>query len=90
MISFIYKSLKKNELYLYLLTKDDFSSIPDELFKSLGRLEFVMELSLSPERKLAREDVSRVMASLEKKGFYLQMPPLMIPQPLDLAQRRLN
>ena len=90
MISFIYKSLKKNELYLYLLTKDDFSSIPDELFKSLGRLEFVMELSLSPERKLAREDVSRVMASLEKKGFYLQMPPLMITQPLDLAERRLN
>jgi len=79
MLCFIYKSLKKDELYLYLDKKDDFSSIPETLFKSLGRLQFVMELQLSPERKLAREDVTKVIASLENKGFFVQMPPLITP-----------
>lgn len=90
MLCFIYKSLKKNELYLYLENKDDFSPIPEELFKSLGRLEFVMELELSPQRKLAREDAVKVIAGLEKKGFYMQMPPVLIAQPLRLANHQLH
>ncbi len=48
MQSFIYKSLKKNELYLYLNKKDDFSNIPDSLLKSFGSMEFVMELEITP------------------------------------------
>lgn len=90
MLCFIYKSLKKDELYLYLNKKDDFSSVPETLFKSLGRLQFVMELQLSPERKLAREDVSRVIASLENKGFFVQMPPVMTPPPLTVNNNRLH
>ncbi len=90
MLCFIYKSLKKNELYLYLNKKDDFSSVPEELFKSLGRLEFVMELELTPQRKLAREDVVKVMASLEKKGFHMQMPPLLIQPTLGVANQHLH
>ena len=42
---FIYKSLKKEELYLYLQKKDDFSEVPEPLFNSLGRIEFVMARS---------------------------------------------
>lgn len=90
MLCFIYKSLKKDELYLYLDKKDDFSAIPEELFKSLGRLQFVMELKLSPERKLAREDVSKVMAGLQNKGFFVQIPPLMIPPQLAVNNNRLH
>ena len=90
MLCFIYKSQKKDELYLYLDKKDDFSSIPEELFKSFGRLEFVMELKLTPERKLAREDVVKVIASLERKGFYVQMPPVNIPSTLALANHQLH
>jgi len=72
---FIYKSLNKDELYLYLDKKDDFSAIPAELYKSFGRLEFVMELELTPQRKLARADSAKVIASLQAKGFFVQMPP---------------
>ena len=90
MLCFIYKSLKRDELYLYLDKKDDFSAIPEALFKSLGRLQFVMELQLSPERKLAREDVSRVMDSLESKGFFIQMPPVMTPPSLAVNNNRLH
>ncbi|MGR8930568.1 MAG: YcgL domain-containing protein [Gammaproteobacteria bacterium] len=90
MLCFIYKSLKKDELYLYLDKKDDFSAIPEDLFKSLGRLQYVMELQLSPERKLAREDVSRVMDSLENKGFFIQMPPFVTPSSLAINNNRLH
>jgi len=90
MLCFIYKSLKKEELYLYLDKKDDFSSLPENLFNSFGPLQFVMELQLSLERKLAREDVSKVMASLENKGFYVQMPPVMVLSPLRVANTQLH
>jgi uncharacterized protein len=76
---FIYKSLKKEELYLYVDKKDDFSTLPEALLKSVGRLEFVMALELTPERKLAREDSVKVLASLHEKGFFLQMPPTLMP-----------
>lgn len=79
MLCFIYKSLKKEELYLYLDKKDDFSALPEALLQSVGRLEFVMELELTPERKLAREDSAKVLAGLTEKGFFLQMPPTLVP-----------
>jgi len=87
---FIYKSLKKDELYLYLDKKDDFSAVPAELFQSFGKLQFVMELTLSSERTLAREDVNRVMSSLSNKGFFVQMPPLITPTSLRLANNQLH
>ena len=87
---FIYKSLKKNELYLYLQKKDDFASIPEPLLNSFGRMEFVMELALTPERKLAREDIEKVQASLLDKGFFVQMPPTIIPAELLLKNSKLH
>lgn len=71
----IYKSLKKDEMYLYVEKKDDFSRVPDSLMGVVGRLEFVMELELTPERKLAREDADEVRKNLAEQGFHLQMPP---------------
>jgi uncharacterized protein YcgL (UPF0745 family) len=81
---FIYKSLKKEYLYLYTDKKDDFSSLPELLFNSLGRLEFVMELELVPERKLAREDAGKIIQSLKEKGFFVQMPPSKVSSPLKI------
>ena len=72
---FIYKSLKKAELYLYIGKKDDFSAVPQALFESFGQMAFVMELELEPERKLARENAEKVIASINSKGFFVQMPP---------------
>jgi len=87
---FIYKSLKKDELYLYLPNKDDFSAIPDPLLNSFGRLEFVMELEVTAERKLAREDASKVLVGLQDKGFFVQMPPVIIPGALLLKNSKLH
>lgn len=76
MISYIYKSSRKEELYLYITQKDDFSNIPQALFATMGKEPiFVMEVKLSPEKKLAREDVSKVIENLETQGYHLQIPP---------------
>lgn len=72
---FIYKSSKKDQLYLYLPKKDDFETVPPLLMETMGQPGFVMELELSAERPLARANPLEVMASLKEKGFYLQMPP---------------
>ena len=71
----IYKSNKKEDTYLYFKKPVDFEVLPPELSKSLGKLEFVMGLELNPEKKLAREDVNKVMNNIEQLGFHLQMPP---------------
>ena len=71
----IYRSPKRREMYLYLAGKDDFSVVPEELAAAFGTPEYVMELELDENRKLAREDVTRVMANLRGRGFHLQMPP---------------
>ena len=72
---FIYKSLKQQDLYLYFDKKDDFSTLPDALYERIGEPVFVMELELTAERKLAREDSEKVIAQLQDKGFFIQMPP---------------
>lgn len=87
---FIYKSLKKDELYLYLDKRDDFSSVPEPLLQSFGRLAFVMELQLTPQRKLAREEARKVIAGIRGKGFFVQMPPTVVPLPLAANARQLH
>lgn len=79
MLCFVYKSLKKAELYLYLDKKDDFSALSEALLQTVGHLEFVMELELTPERKLAREKSEKVLESLHDKGFFIQLPPTFAP-----------
>ncbi len=71
---YIYRCSRKEDVYLYLAEKDDFSRVPDEIMRALGITEFSMELELTPDRKLAREDTSTVLKNLEDKGFHLQLP----------------
>ena len=70
----IYKSLKKQDAYLYLADKDDFSRLPEALRELLGELAPVMDLDLEPERKLAQEDTAEVLRNLQVRGWHLQMP----------------
>ena len=71
----VIRSSLKDFTYIYLLAGNDFEDLPVSLRKVFGEPEFVMHLELSPERKLAYEDVNRVMRNLEEQGFHLQMPP---------------
>ncbi|MEJ2454868.1 MAG: YcgL domain-containing protein [Candidatus Thiodiazotropha sp.] len=71
----IYRSPRKDEMYLYLRDEDDFSAVPEALLSRFGTPVKVMALSLTPERSLAREDVNQVMENLRGQGFHLQLPP---------------
>ena len=71
---FIYRCSRKQDLYIYLAEKDDFSSVPGEIMRGLGITEFSMELEITPDSNLAREDAPTVVRNLEEKGFHLQLP----------------
>ncbi|MBK1672142.1 hypothetical protein CKO35_02265 [Ectothiorhodospira shaposhnikovii] len=71
---YVYRSSRKQDTYLYLPKKDDFSSLPKTLLDVFGGPVFALEFELTPERRLAREDAAQVMANLKSRGFHLQMP----------------
>lgn len=71
---YIYRCSRKEDLYIYIAEKDDFSSVPAEIMRSLGVIEFALELELAADSKLARENASTVMKNLQQKGFHLQLP----------------
>lgn len=83
MQAFVYKSLRKADTYVYLRTRDDFMRLPEPLRTQLGTLQFVLEVALTPERRLAREDAAAVRANLETRGFHLQIPPPPEEAPAD-------
>ncbi|TVO77005.1 YcgL domain-containing protein [Sedimenticola selenatireducens] len=79
----IYRSSKKDEMYLYLANENDFAGLPEALMKRFGNPHLVMELELHPDRYLAREDVSKVINNLKTLGYHLQMPPNLVPDLYD-------
>ena len=82
MQAYVYKSLKKADTYVYLAARDDFTRLPEPLRTQLGALEFVLDLALTPARKLAREDVAVVRDNLVSRGFHLQFPPASTLDPM--------
>lgn len=71
----IYKGARRGEMYLYLAREDGFDLAPRALIERMGRMELVMEIELHPGRRLARADAAEVLRSLERDGYYLQLPP---------------
>ena len=71
----VLRSSLKDYTYIYLADDQEFEDLPEALIKVFGEPEFVMDLELSAERKLAYEDVNQVMQDLAENGYHLQMPP---------------
>ena len=83
MHAFVYKSLRKPDTYLYLRKRDDFAIVPEPVRAPLGDLVFVLDVALTPERKLARADATVVRSNLEAQGFHLQLPPTVLDPMVD-------
>lgn len=71
----VYRSSKKEHLYLYVKAGEDLSLVPEALMTQFGSPELALTFTLHAERRLAREDPKRVMENLESQGYHLQLPP---------------
>ena len=89
MLCHIYRSDIKFDTYLYLVEKDDFSIIPDELLRVFGTPEFSFSFDLTQERELAREDTGQVLENLTNQGYHLQLQSDILVEQM-LAMKALN
>ena len=80
MQAYVYKSQRKDHTFGYLAERDAFTQLPEPLRTQLGPLRFVLEVALTPERKLAREDAAVVRENLAVRGFHIQFPPRIDPE----------
>ncbi len=80
----IFKSTREDELYIYVKKSDGLERVPDLLLKRFGAPKHVTTMLLTPQKKLARVDINKVLSELESTGFFLQMPPLKDPEVLAI------
>lgn len=80
----IFKSSRKEGLYLYVDKRQGFAEVPVALLERFGKPISTMTLILTPEKPLARAKTSDIMAAIREQGFYLQLPPAKEEYLLDL------
>ncbi|WP_104202402.1 YcgL domain-containing protein [Billgrantia saliphila] len=80
----IFKSPRKEEMYLYVDKRQGLAEVPEALLERFGKPVSAMTLILTPEKRLARANVSDVIAAIREKGYYLQLPPVKDEYLLDL------
>lgn len=83
MLTYIYRSEKKANCYLYLNAPAADFELPAPVIRVVGELVLVMELDLTADTKLALVDSEEVLASMNEQGFYIQMPSN-VPHPVDV------
>lgn len=71
----VFRSPKKEEMYLYVDRQKGLDPVPAPLLERFGTPSLVMHLMLTEDRKLARVQAPDVLSAIESQGFYLQMPP---------------
>jgi len=71
---FVYRSSKKEGLYVYLREKDTLALLPSPLREEMGDAEFALSFELDASRKLNSQDPQEVINNLEERGFHVQMP----------------
>lgn len=71
----VFASPQKDEMYLYVNRQRGLSVVPKELLERFGKPRSAMTMLLTPDRQLARVNAADVCKALEGQGYYLQMPP---------------
>ena len=75
MLCAVYKSIRKSQTYLFIEKRDNFEPVPEQLLTQFGPPELVSLLNIKADSKLAMTDANTVIQSIQKNGFYLQLPP---------------
>jgi len=87
MICSIYRSCRKEGMYLYVQKRDELKQVPQPLMDLFGRAELAMGMLLTPDKKLARVDAKAVIDAIKEQGYYLQMPPAECQEMTELAAK---
>lgn len=75
MLCVIYRSSQRDQTYLYVENKDDFSRVPADLLRHFGQPQLAMVLNLASRTHLAGASLATVKTALATQGYYLQLPP---------------
>ncbi|MFG6668067.1 YcgL domain-containing protein [Halomonas sp. HNIBRBA4712] len=86
----IFKSSRKDEMYLYVDKRQGLAPVPEALMATFGKPVSVLTMILTEDKKLARVNVADVLAAIEEQGFYLQMPPAKEDYLLDIHRAQLD
>jgi uncharacterized protein YcgL (UPF0745 family) len=71
----VFRSRRSADTYLIVDHAEGFARVPPQLLERMGGTERAMTLVLEPGRRLARTTGAEVLASIERHGYYLQLPP---------------
>ncbi|MCL7930303.1 YcgL domain-containing protein [Halomonas llamarensis] len=80
----VFKSARKEEMYLYVEKRNGVADVPDALMARFGQPVPVITMLLTPDQPLSRAKAADVMAAIREQGFYFQMPPAKEDYLLDL------
>lgn len=69
----VYKTHKRNGVYLFVKEKGCFSDVPKALLDQLGSLELVMVLPFVSQKKLVKTDPKTLINALNNTGYFLQI-----------------
>ncbi|SUG29709.1 YcgL domain [Salmonella enterica subsp. arizonae] len=69
MFCVIYRSSKRDQTYLYVEKKDDFSRVPEALMKGFGQPQLAMILPLDGRKKLVNAELEKVKQALREQGL---------------------
>jgi len=86
----IYRSRKKDEMYLYVNKTQALTKVPEALMAMFGGTEHRMDMLLTADKQLARASAPDILESIAEKGYYLQMPPVKEEYFLDLYRAPIN
>lgn len=74
MMVLVYRSSKKDGLYVYVLEESMLERLPDPLLKQLGSPEQALTFDLETRKTLGSENPDEVRANLNERGYHVQMP----------------
>ena len=82
MLCAIYKSAKKDQTYLFVKTRDDFSAVPEPLMLTFGTPTLVTLTNLATKDKLAFADIEKV----KSKEKTIKSKVKVIPEKIKLSK----
>ncbi len=71
----IFKGSRTPDTYLFVPAREVTDAVPGLVLQRFGALEHVMDLVLTPDKRLARVEARTVLRALLTQGCFIQLPP---------------